>query len=198
LIKDEVNVKHVELSSDPLDLASASIQAIPSALGPRLGPKTQLVIDAIRKGEWSKSAQGTVQAGGITLNAGEFVLALRAKDADAARILSQDEGVVALDTAVTPELAREGVARDVVRLVQQARKDAGLEVIDRITLVVHVTEDLAEELAPFSQEIGAQILALKLTYVRMRGVGDVEQSAFAWSVLPDGRSIGLEISRINT
>ena len=43
-------------------------------------------------------------------------------------------GFVVLDTAVTPELAAEGVARDLVRAVQQARRDAGLDVSDRIAL----------------------------------------------------------------
>jgi len=196
LIKDEVNVKHVELGEDALELARASIQAIPGALGPRLGPRTQVVIDAIRSGDWQTGPNGAVEAGGIALQDGEYVLALRANDGDAARILAQDAGVVALDTTVTPELAREGVARDVVRLVQQQRKDFGLEVIDRIALVLHATEDLADELSGYSQEIGAQTLATNLTYAIYAHTRDVPSSALPLKALPDGRAIGLEVSRV--
>ena len=66
---------------------------------------------------------------------GEYELRLVAADAEHSAPLPGGEGVVVLDTAVTPELAAEGLARDVVRVVQQARRDADLDISDRIVVL---------------------------------------------------------------
>ena len=97
----------------------------------------QTAIRASKSGDWSVSETGEVTAGGLVLEEGEFTLETvaggggRRRDRDA-----PGGGFVVLDTAVTPELEAEGVARDLVRAVQQARRDAGLEVSDRIALDV--------------------------------------------------------------
>jgi isoleucyl-tRNA synthetase len=81
---------------------------------------------------------GTVTAGGLALVEGEYTLetvAGAADDSTAVGVLPGG-GFVVLDTTVTDELAAEGLARDLVRAVQQARRDAGLEVSDRIALVI--------------------------------------------------------------
>ena len=77
---------------------------------------------------------GTVSAAGIALLPGEFTERLVAVDADRTAPCPATAGLVLLDTDVTPELAAEGTARDVVRVVQQARREAGLDVSDRIAL----------------------------------------------------------------
>ncbi len=94
------------------------------------------MIKAVKAGDWSSWSTATPVAGGVTLLEGEYELRLVAADAEHSAPLPGGEGVVVLDTAVTPELAAEGLARDVVRVVQQARRDAGLDVSDRITVVV--------------------------------------------------------------
>ena len=81
---------------------------------------------------------GTVTAGGLALVEGEYALetvAGTSQDDTAIGMLPRG-GFVVLDTAVTPELEAEGTARDLVRAVQQARKDAGLQVSDRIALTI--------------------------------------------------------------
>ena len=126
LIKEEVNVKNVELGEDSAALGTPVLQVVPGALGPRLGPRTQQVINAGAQpatGKRRRDGRSASSPVGIALEEGEYTLALRAADGDAARVLG--DGVVALDVDVTPELAREGVARDIVRLVQQERKNAG-------------------------------------------------------------------------
>ncbi|MCU1493484.1 MAG: isoleucyl-tRNA synthetase [Acidimicrobiaceae bacterium] len=133
LIADEVNVREVVLVEDVSEVASTVLTVVPATLGPRLGPRTQQVINAVRKGEWTES-DGTVTAAGEALAPGEYALRLRPLDDDAGRVLSDDAGVVVLELELTPELEAEGAARDLVRLVQQARKDAGLHVADRIEL----------------------------------------------------------------
>ncbi len=168
LVADEVNVKHVELSDDLASHASTALSVVPSALGPRLGPRTQDVIAAVRRGDWTNDAGGVV-AGGVALADGEYVLRLRPADESSSRVLPGDRGVVTLDTAVSPALAAEGCTRDVIRVVQQARKDAGLDIDDRIDLELGLDDDLVAELAlwedggrtaRWEREIRAQTLAV--------------------------------------
>jgi isoleucyl-tRNA synthetase len=141
LIRDEVNVKEVVLTQDLTSHGRWVLSVVPRVLGPRLGRDVQRVIRAVKDGDWSVSGEGVV-AGGVRLREGEYELRLVPTDADSSASLPSstgfvgEGGVVALDTTVTPELAREGVARDVIRAVQQARREAGLEVSDRIELVV--------------------------------------------------------------
>jgi isoleucyl-tRNA synthetase len=134
LIRDEVNVKDVVLDDDVAAHGHFDIAVNARACGPRLGADTQKVIRAVKSGEWSATGHGTVVAAGIELREGEFERRLVATDPGATAALPGGNGLVVLDTAVTPELAAEGVVRDVLRAVQQARRDAGLDVSDRITL----------------------------------------------------------------
>jgi isoleucyl-tRNA synthetase len=135
LLRDEVNVKTVVLDVDVSAHCQRSLAVLPRALGPRLGGDVQRVIRAVKSGDWSVSDSGVV-AGGVTLREGEYELRLVPLTAESAVALPGNAGVVLLDTTVTPELEAEGVARDVIRAVQQARRDASLDVSDRIALRV--------------------------------------------------------------
>lgn len=73
--------------------------------------------------------------------------------------LDDGSGVVLLDIDLTPELESEGQARDIIRAVQQARRDAHLEVTDRISLTLGVSDDLRRRLVPFVEMICAETLA---------------------------------------
>ena len=98
----------------------------------------QQAIKGSKSGDWSVAEDGTVTAGGLVLEEGEYTLETVAgsADADSATGVLPGGGFVVLDTEVTPELAAEGLARDLVRAVQQARRDAGLDVSDRIALTI--------------------------------------------------------------
>ena len=146
IVADEVNVRKVTL----MDLASASeadfgvsqkLTVNARAAGPRLGKDVQRAIKGSKSGDWSVDADGLVTAGGLALVEGEYTLeTVVAQAADGAPShatgMLPGGGFVVLDTTVTPELAQEGLARDVVRAVQQARREAGLDVSDRISLTV--------------------------------------------------------------
>ena len=162
LIADELNVQQVKLSDTVGDLAETALNVLPAALGPRLGPRTQQVIAAARKGDWSRLSDTTVQVGGIELLPGEFDLRLRPVDPASCRSLPGEIGIVALDLETTAELEAEGTARDVIRLVQRARRDAGLQVTDRIELFVGVSQDLAAVLDKWRDHIATQVLAAKI------------------------------------
>ncbi|MDP9070560.1 MAG: isoleucine--tRNA ligase [Actinomycetota bacterium] len=162
LIADEVNVKHVELSTDLESVGSFVLQLVPAVLGPRLGPDVQKLIKAVRAGDWEHHGDGSVEVAGRTLEKDEYVLRLAPADPDAGRALAAHAGLVVLDLEVTPELEAEGLSRDVVRLVQQARKDAGLHVSDRIHLVLDLPDDVADAVAGHRDEVMGQTLALEL------------------------------------
>ena len=162
IIKDEVNVKAVVLSADVTAVAVPVLSVVPAALGPRLGPDTQTVIAAVKGGRWSQTEAG-VQAGGIALRPGEYTLVLRPVDESASRTLPGDTGVVSLQLAVTAELEREGTARDVVRLVQKARRDAGLHVSDHITVELAGPPPVLQAVDAHQPWIMAQTLADALT-----------------------------------
>ncbi len=120
------------------------------AAGPRLGRSVQQVIGAARSGDWAADEAGDVVCGGVPLQPGEFELSTvvsGARDHDAVAALPGG-GFVMLDTAVDDGLEAEGWARDVVRLVQEARREAGLHVSDRITLTLTV----AAEREPAAQQ----------------------------------------------
>ncbi|MEZ5216750.1 MAG: DUF5915 domain-containing protein [Ilumatobacteraceae bacterium] len=101
----------------------------------RLGKQVQQVIKAVKTGDWSRDGDDVI-AGGVALHEGEFSLRLVPADEHASAALGTADGVVVLDLDVTPELEAEGLARDLVRMVQQARRDAGLQVSDRIALQI--------------------------------------------------------------
>ncbi|WP_440710501.1 isoleucine--tRNA ligase [Herbiconiux sp. YIM B11900] len=145
ILKDELNVKAVRLVDQ--SESSAAEFGVTSRLtvnarvaGPRLGKTVQQAIQGARSGQWSE-ANGVVTSGGIELLEGEYELVLEASadasgvdGASSALALLPGGGFVLLDTTLTPALEAEGLARDVIRAVQDARKSAGFEVSDRIAL----------------------------------------------------------------
>ena len=165
IIADEVNVKEVVLSTDLDAVGAFELTVVPGVLGPRIGKDVQQVIAAVKKGQWTQDERtAVVTAGGIELNEGEYSLRLVATDPSRATTLPANTGVVVLDIDLTPELEAEGVARDLVRLVQQARRDAGLNVSDRIALTLGVPDAIRAQIAPFTALITEPTLATSLEF----------------------------------
>ncbi|KUM31757.1 isoleucine--tRNA ligase [Arthrobacter sp. EpRS66] len=140
IIKDELNLKAVTLiDAEGVDAASYGIsqQLVVNAraAGPRLGKNVQQAIKGAKSGDWSVT-DGVVTAGGLELVEGEYTLdtVVDAEGEIAAAVI--DGGFLVLDTEVTEALAAEGTARDMIRAIQSARKDADLQVSDRIRTVI--------------------------------------------------------------
>ncbi len=161
------------------------------AAGPRLGREVQTAIRASKAGDWSVTESGAVSAGGIALQEGEYELHTVVSDAAAddhrAVAMLPGSGFLILDTEVTAELAAEGLARDVVRAVQQARREAGLEVSDRISLAVGGSPAVRAAVDRHRELISAETLAVELAVVERDGaeldgaavveVGDHQQAS---------------------
>ncbi len=170
LVRDEVNVKQVELTDDLDSVGTFTLKPNAKVLGPRLGKTVQEVIKAAKSGDWEANDDGTATAGGHSLAEGEFEMTLQPREGAAAAALPGNDAVVELDVEVTPQLADEGMARDVVRLVQQARKDEGFKVTDRIRCHIDSTSDVIEAVEAHRAWVSDTVLATNLTLAE--GVDD--------------------------
>ncbi|HEY0638193.1 MAG TPA: class I tRNA ligase family protein, partial [Pseudonocardiaceae bacterium] len=167
LIADEVNVKEVLPTTDVSAHGHTELSVNARAAGPRLGAAVQQVIRAVKAGDWTHGPDGTVVAAGVTLLPGEYDERLVTADTGAAAALPGGAGLVVLDTKVTPELATEGVARDVVRLVQVARRSAGLDVSDRIALVLDGEPAALDAVRAHQDFVAREVLATSVDYDRV-------------------------------
>ncbi|MDN5858635.1 MAG: DUF5915 domain-containing protein, partial [Pseudonocardia sp.] len=161
ILRDEVNVRDVVLTSDVAAHGRFEVVVNARACGPRLGGDTQKVIRAVKAGEYEETEAGLVAAG-ITLLPAEYTARLVAVDPASTTALPGNGGLVVLDTEVPAELAVEGTARDVVRVVQQARRDADLDVSDRITLVVEGPAAVLDAIATHEAFVTGEVLATAL------------------------------------
>jgi isoleucyl-tRNA synthetase len=168
ILEEELNVKAVslqQLGDDSLEsfgiTRRLSINA--RALGPRLGKQVQQVIQTAKAGDWSVSGD-VVSVGDVPLEPGEYDLELQAADTSSAISFLTGGGFVILDTVTTPELEAEGLARDLVRIVQDTRKAAGLDVSDRIDLtILGSSETDVAALTTFGDLISTETLATSYT-----------------------------------
>ena len=164
LLRDELNVKAVHVTEEIGGLATFILRPDGKALGPRLGKDVQAVFGAARSGDWTANDDGTVEVGGHTLEPDEYELALESPEGVVAAALRSNDAVVTLDTAVTPELEAEGLARDVVREIQNARKAEDLVVTDRIHVWIDGASDaVAAAVRTHESYIAEQVLATSIT-----------------------------------
>ncbi|GAA4283970.1 isoleucine--tRNA ligase [Brevibacterium daeguense] len=167
IIADELNVRSVTVL--PLDQAKAAgftleqkLTVNARAAGPRLGRDVQQAIKGSKTGDWS-ATDGVVTAGGIELQEGEYTLEEIADAGDTnAALAVMDSGFVALDTTVTPELESEGVARDTVRAIQNARKQLDLNVSDRIAVTISAPAAALEALQAHTDLVKGETLTVDL------------------------------------
>ncbi|HEU5474760.1 MAG TPA: isoleucine--tRNA ligase [Actinophytocola sp.] len=186
LIADEVNAKAVELTTEVAEHGHFELVVNARAAGPRLGGDVQKVIRAVKAGEWTTGEDGTVSAAGIELLPGEYERRLVATDRGATTELPAGSGLVVLDTQVTPELAAEGLARDLIRAVQQARRAADLEVSDRIELTIDAAAEVVAAARAHEALLRSETLADSVEYGPATG--------FAGTV-GDGLQIGVAVRR---
>lgn len=175
LLKDEVNVKEVRLVSDVAALADNMLYIFTPVVGKRLGRFMKDILAASKTNDWTKNADGTLSIAGQTLNADEFELRLVLKDGNAGQALPDNTAVVVLDTQVRPELEREGIARDFVRVIQQKRKDSGFDVSDRIGVAYASDSDVVlQALSEYAAYVKEQVLAVSFAQTENM-TGDTEE-----------------------
>ncbi len=171
-IGQEVNVKQVLIHGETETLVTRELKLNFATLGTRLGAAMKTVAKAAKDGAWTQNAEGGIEIGGHTLEPGEFDLQYAGREGLAA---AGDRGLlVVIDTAITEELLREGYAREIVRAVQELRKQAGYNVEDRITVGYETTDErLRAVIGAFGNYISQETLAQRL----MEGCAEVDRAA---------------------
>ena len=166
IICDEVNVKDIEFATEPEKYASLRLTPIPSKIGPKYGDKVQQIIVGIKKGEWKQVGEN-VEVAGVTLDDEDYEMSLQNKSNDSSneiQMLKDSEGIISLDTKLTDSLLAEGHARDLVRNIQQMRKEKDLDVSDKISIAVHDISKNLESYKEFEDYIKGEVLATEIVW----------------------------------
>jgi isoleucyl-tRNA synthetase len=178
LILSEVNVKELELLDAANTVFVKSIKPNFKTIGPKYGKQMKAIaamtaalgqaeIASIEQtGEWRK----TVDGADVELTAEDFEI--RAEDIPGWTVASEGGITVALDTTITDELRNEGIARELVNRVQNLRKDAGLEVTDRIRLVLETSSEIQRAVAENKSFVCDEVLANDISF---GSLGDAQQ-----------------------
>ena len=176
IIKDELNVKEIKFDDNLSAYADKKIYLYTPLLGKTLGKDMGAVMAAYKQGSWQLSEDGELLIAGHKLTKDLFEVRLEMKSGVAAKAFADNKALVMLDTSVTDDLKREGMARDFVRLVQTLRKDKDFNISDRIELS-YTTDDkeLALALSENKDYIAEQVLAIKVNNTCASGTsGDIE------------------------
>jgi isoleucyl-tRNA synthetase len=167
-VADELNVQAVVRLADAQDLLDISVKPNFRELGKRFGPRTKQVADAIVAADVAELTQALRDTGTATVvldgeqvevHAGDVIVSETPRSGWA--VASAGADTVALDLELTHELRLAGLARDVIRLIQDARKNAGLEITDRIALRWQVggSPEPAEAIRAHAAQVAAEVLA---------------------------------------
>jgi len=171
LIKHEVNIKEIELLEDASDILIKQIKPNFKALGPKFGKDMRFIAaevqkftqEDISKIEKDKNISIHINEKNITLGLEDVEISSK----DIAGWLVANEGslTVALDVTISEELRKEGVARELVNRIQNARKDSGLEVTDKIKLTILEDQNLEQSISENKAYIMSETLTKELVFV---------------------------------
>ena len=171
LIKHEVNIKEIELLEDASDILVKQIKPNFKTLGPKFGREMKSIANAIRnfsKEEISKielEGKIPIELDGKMINLELSDVEISSKDIEGWLVANEGSITVALDVTISENLRREGVARELINRIQNARKDRGLEVTDRIKLTILKFGDLQESIDNNKEYIMSETLTEELVFV---------------------------------
>jgi isoleucyl-tRNA synthetase len=154
LVAEEVNVKSIELIGDESELVDRRVKPLLPKIGKKLGSAIPAVMAAMRENRFELLPDGSVRMGGVTLAPDEVeILAIPRPGT----VVAHDEGlVVVIDTELTPELRAEGDARELQRAIQDARKEAGVELDDEVKIRVDAPDSVRQTLASYLRSVEAE------------------------------------------
>jgi len=168
IIREELNVKEVKIE-DMSHVARKICKPNAKLIGPRFGKAVQDVIVQAKSGNFQELADGRIQiytpdkgggeAGGFILEEREYEIAYEPLEGVSLDVMSGTGMVIAMNTIITEELELEGYARDLVRVIQDLRKDAGYEVSDRVRVALN-GEKMDKILSLFSDYITSETLSV--------------------------------------
>ncbi|MCM1001951.1 class I tRNA ligase family protein [Wolbachia pipientis] len=166
MIKDEVNVKKLELVNKLEGIASLELKLNFPLLGKKVPDKIKKLVQYIKEGKWKQIENEQIFLGdnseSYIIEKGEYELLLKA-NSQYSSAFDNNKGVVILNTELNDELILEGLARDIVRLIQETRKQADFHISDRIRVVIKTEDEkIKEAVNTWGEYIKEQTLALSL------------------------------------
>lgn len=165
LILDELNVKELELLNDTAGVVERNVVVNARLLGPKYGSEVQKIINMVKNGEFEVCEDGSVKVGDFVLSGEEVEIGYNGKEGF--DVASEKGVVVVLDTTITDILRQEGYARDLVRFIQDMRKEADFMVDDRIIVSVEANGELNDAMEEFSDYIMEETLCDKLEKIAL-------------------------------
>ena len=165
-VTSELNVLSVESFAGAGELVDYSAKGNFRALGKRFGKETPIIANKIAAADAAVLAatlatEGKATVDGVEVLADEVLISERPREGWS--VVSETGETVALDLELTPELVKAGLAREAIRLVQETRKNTGLDVSDRIVLQWAAEADVAAALREHSQLIADEVLAVSIS-----------------------------------
>jgi isoleucyl-tRNA synthetase len=194
LVTAELNVKELDFVSDESELVSYSAKPNYRALGPRFGKKMPQVAAAVEALDAAHVAAVLAEGGeiGISIDGQDHSLSsedvtLALQPLEGYEVEAEAGHAVALQLELDDELRREGLAREIVHAVQIARKDAGLEITDRIALTLAGDADLLAAAQAHQDYLAGEVLAASVSY---------DGSANGATAKIDGRELSIGVARV--
>lgn len=182
LIKDEVNVKNIEvvaIAEQNKDIAQLKLQLNFKKIGAKFGPKMKEISKNAKEGNWQKLSENKIKIADVILEEGDFEIKLIAKDQESSATLPSNDCIVQLDINITKELEQEGLARDIVRAIQQNRKEADLDVSDNIKISCYSeNQDILEVIGLYKNNIKEQVLGKEITIASNKESCQINQHIF--------------------
>jgi len=188
IIREELNVKNVIFRDNEEDLVEYQAKANFRVLGKELGKDMKAAADRIEALS-QQEIQGLLDGATLSIEVNGKNVDLTAEKLDIRRIekaqvkvLNEGTLTVGLDMEVTEELAQEGDVRDLVRGIQNLRKESGFEVTDRIKLTLFGSEKLKAAFKAFTDYIAQETLAVSIEWKEVPTMTEVEAGDESWKV----------------
>ena len=171
LIKNEVNIKEIQILDDASEILIKQIKPNFKTLGPKFGKDMRLVAAEIQKfnqediNKIEKDKHISIEVNGKNIILDVSDVEISSKDIEGWLVANEGLLTVALDVTISEELHKEGVARELVNRIQNARKETGLEVTDKIKLTILNFENLQKSISDNKEYIMSETLTKELVFV---------------------------------
>ena len=188
LLKQEINVKNVELYTDDIEkIATKEVVLNMKECGKIFGSKLKDILQAQKKGNW-KIENGILKIADCEIDSEIYNVVYTPKNGTKAMQCNNNDVLVMIDTNITDELKIEGLSRDVIRIIQQTRKDIGLEISDRIKVEVYSSDNIFEDmLKKWENFIKEQTLSNDIVFkdslLNQQNVVEIDGNKFAVKVV---------------
>jgi isoleucyl-tRNA synthetase len=207
LIRDELNVKQVNFLSSEDGMTTFRLAPVFARLGARLKGDMQAVKNALAHADKAQAAQWgkallanesiTVQIDDKAFTLGPEDVEVRQEAAEGFVVFEERGYVAALDVTLTPELVNERIAREVVRRIQTLRKDAGLELADRIVINYQASPRIVEAVDAFADYVQRETLCVTLQHAQPQDGFAVEDFTESLKGDLDGETLTVGIRRVS-